>query len=321
MKPLKSSYELKTNWIRHLIGSFIVLFCCLSCGKTDIEIINELNEDPEIFPDYREVTIPYNIAPLNFSYMGKEECILIATGTKGKMLIKGKDGLFSFPASKWEDLMQNNRGQSIRLTVAIRSKEGWIGYKPFSIHIASEPIDPYLSYRLIPPGYEGWKDMGIYQRNLETYRQTAIYENKLTDGNCVNCHSYCGRNPDKMMFHARAEFAGTLIIQHGEIEKLNTKTDSTISALVYPYWHPSGNYIAFSVNKTKQNFFNHHPNRVEVYDLESDVVVYNVQTHQITYTPLTKSAEAFETFPTFSPDGRSLYYCSAHAVDSMPQKY
>ena len=305
----------KYIWVLSLV------FCCITCGKNDIKISRTIDEVPVIFPDYKDVTVPYNIAPLNFSYMGKEACRLIVAGVDGEMQIEGKNGLFSFPGSAWKKLMERNKGGTIELAVAIQTGNEWVGYKSFFIHVAPEPIDAYLSYRLIPPGYEGWKEMGLYQRNLENYTQTAIYENKLTNGNCVNCHSYCNRNPDKMMFHARAEFGGTVLIRDKVIEKLNTKTDSTMSALVYPYWHPSGNYIAFSVNKTKQSFFNHHPNRVEVYDLASDVVVYNVHTHQIAYSPLTKSNQAFETFPTFSPDGRSLYYCSAHAVDSMPQSY
>lgn len=298
-----------------------VVFCCIACGKVDVRISKELEENPSIFPDYKEVTVPYNIAPLNFSYMGEEECCLFVAGVDGEMQVPGVKGLFSFSGSSWKELMERNKGGALKLTVAIRSGDEWVGYKSFHIYVAAEPIDAYLSYRLIPPGYEGWKEMGIFQRNLENYEQTAIYENKLTDGNCVNCHSYCNRNPDKMLFHARAGCGGTVMICDQVIEKLNTKTDSTISALVYPYWHPSGRYVAFSVNKTKQSFFNNHPNRVEVYDLASDVVVYNVQTHRIAYSPLTKSAGVFETFPAFSPDGRSLYFCSAQAVDSMPQKY
>ena len=111
------------------------------------------------------------------------------------------------------------------------------------------------------------------------------------------------------------------MVSDGKIEKLNTKTDSTISALVYPYWHPSGEYVAFSVNKTLQAFYNHDPNRIEVYDQASDVVVYNVNTHEIAWSPLTKSEDRFETFPTFSPDGKWLYFCSAQALEPMPEKH
>ena len=62
------------------------------------------------------------------------------------------------------------------------------------------------------------------------------------------------------------------------------------------------------------------PNRVEVMDYASDVVIYDVKRKQIVSSPLLSSATAFETFPTFSPDGRTLYFCSADSV-SIPGKY
>ena len=299
----------------------LTLLLVVSCGRK--VSVSETSEDtPEIFPDYAGVTVPVNIAPLNFSYVGSDEpAVLIVSGKSGDRQIKGKEGLFSFPSRTWKSLMAENAGDDITLTVAVKRGEKWVSLKPFTISVSPDEIDPYLSYRLIPPGYQAWKKMGIYQRCLETYSQTAVFENSLTGGNCVNCHTYCQRDPSRMLFHARSEFGGTVMILNDKVEKLNTKTDSTISALVYPYWHPSGKYVAFSVNKTNQNFFSHNENRIEVYDSESDVVVYDVESHEIFWSPLTRSEDSFETFPTFSPDGRSLYFCSAKAVSPMPDEY
>ena len=298
----------------------LTLLLTVSCGQR-ISVSGNIEESPEIFPDYAGVTIPSNIAPLNFSYLGDEPAALIVEGKSGARQFTGHKGLFSFPMSYWRKLMENNAGSDVNLTITVKRGGKWLAFKPFTISISADKIDPYLSYRLIPPGYQAWKKVGIYQRNLETYSQTAIFENSLTGGNCVNCHTYCQRDPSKMLFHARADFGGTAMILDDKVEKLNTKTDSTISALVYPYWHPSGKYVAFSVNATNQNFFSHNKNRIEVYDSASDVVVYDVDKHEITWSPLTRSKDSFETFPTFSPDGRSLYFCSAKAVSPMPQEY
>lgn len=301
-----------------LVAFFLAL--ATSCGRK-ISVTGSIEGCPEIFPDYAGVTIPSNIAPLNFSFLGEEPATLIVSGKSGERQLKGRKGLFSFPTRYWRKLMAENAGASISLTVAVRQDSKWLAFNPFTINVSSDKIDPFLSFRLIPPGYQAWKRLGIYQRNLETYSQTAIFENSLTGGNCVNCHSYCQRDPSKMLFHARGDFGGTAMILDDKVEKLNTKTDSTISALVYPYWHPSGRYVAFSVNKTNQNFFSHNENRIEVYDSASDVVVYDVDKHEIFWSPLTRSKDSFETFPTFSPDGRSLYFCSAKAVSPMPQEY
>jgi hypothetical protein len=299
----------------------VSLFSFVSCGNKTVIISEEINESPDIFPDYKDITIPYNIAPMNFSYLGEEECVVLISENGAETCVKGNKGLFSFSKTLWKGLTERNKGKSVTMRVAIKKDGKWIAYKPFEVKIANEKIDPYLSYRLIPPGYEGWKKMGIYQRCLEDYTQTAIYENKLTNYNCVNCHSYCLNSPDTMMFHSRLEFDGTVLIQNGNIKKLNTKTEGSVSPFVYPAWHPSGDYIAFSLNKTKQNFHSQNPNRIEVYDLESDIVVYDIKKNQVLSTPLIKSKHSFETFPAFSPDGKKLYFCTAQAVDSLPFNY
>ena len=138
--------------------------------------------------------------------------------------------------------------------------------------------------------------MGLYQRNLENYTEMPIIENKMSGRNCVNCHSFCMQNPDKMLFHMRETYPGTLLIDGDKIEKLNTKTEQTISSLVYPSWHPSGKYVAFSVNNTKQGFHANDRNRIEVFDEASDVVVYDVKKHEIVTTAKLFSKDAFETF-------------------------
>ena len=308
--------ETKINWMICLLAGLLFGACS---GNRPVQIQGVLEADPDIFPDYKGVTVPMNIAPLNFSYLGNEPCRLVVEVAGHELMqMEGRRGLFSFPVSDWKDWMGRYAGDSLRLTVLAYQSDQWKRYRSFSIYIAPDSIDSYLSYRLVPPGYEGWREMGIYQRDLSDYEQRPILENRLTKGNCVNCHAYCERDPSRMMFHARADLAGTLILQDGLVEKLDVQTEQ-MGSFVYPYWHPSGDYIAFSMNKTRQNFYSHDPDRVEVYDTASDVVIYSVKDHKIMTSPLLRSTCAFETFPTFSPDGHFLYFCSAVAVDSLPQ--
>jgi len=294
------------------------LSCYVTVSCIDGSKSQETGQMPLIFPDYAGVTVPANIAPLDFSLIGADKCAITVKSGDFKHTVRGVDGLFRFSSRIWKRLVASDE---ITMTVMAKKDGGWIAFNPFSIYVSKDEIDPWISYRLIPPGYQGWKDMGIYQRCLENYAQKTIIDNSYSDNNCMNCHSYPSRNSHKMLFHARADYGGTFLIQDGEIEKLNTKTDSTISALVYPYWHPSEKFIAFSVNTTLQSFFNHNPNRIEVFDKASDVVIYDVQNHGIFWSPLTKTTERFETFPTFSPDGKWLYFCSAEAVNDMPAGY
>jgi hypothetical protein len=298
---------------------FFVLFLYLSACSA-IPEARETDETADIFPDYAGVTIPPNIAPLNFSlndYSGEAFALLESSGYRTR--VKTTGGNFRIPSSEWKKLISASEDNRINVTLII-NRDGWMKLKPFSIHISSDSIDPYIAYRLIEPGYMIWNEMGIYQRQLATFSETAIIENTMTDHSCINCHSFRMQSPDNMLFHLREKNPGTYIVMNGKIEKLNTKTDRTISALVYPSWHPSGKYVAFSVNNTKQAFHRNDPNRIEVFDEASDVVVYDVNRHEIVTTPLLFSTASFETFPTFSPDGKRLFFCSAKAID-IPRNY
>ncbi|WP_293734320.1 hypothetical protein [uncultured Parabacteroides sp.] len=301
---------------------FLIWLCMISFSACNdmLPDAEELKGEAGIFPDYKEVTIPCNIAPLNFKLEEPCKAIVVLSGKDGQIRVDSDNGSFQFPEKKWHRLLDVSAGGSISVGIYIRKRDKWFRYPPFSIRVAREKIDPYLVYRRIAPGYRMWNRMGIYQRCLEDFTEKTFLDNKQTNNNCMNCHSFCMQNPDRMLFHQRAVHAGTYMLTDGHIEKLDTKTERTISALVYPAWHPSGRYVAFSTNDTKQDFHLSDANRVEVFDNKSDVVVYDVERHEIITVPHLSSDDNMETFPAFSPDGTRLFFCSAPAK-LMPESY
>jgi len=299
-----------------LILYTLILFGC----KQELPEATRINGVAKIFPDYNGVTIPPNIAPLNFRLKGSSEGIAILSNKKELIRLDSKNGTFEIPLKNWRKLLTESAGDSIQVKLYVRKGNQWICYDPFPIYVANDPIDSYLAYRLIAPGYRMWNEMGIYQRCVEDFDEDAVLSNKLTNNNCMNCHSFCMQNPKRMLFHQRTTHGGTYVVIDNKIEKLNTKTKETISALVYPSWHPSGKYVAFSTNETKQDFHLSGPNRVEVFDNESDVVFFDVEKQEIFSNPKLFTKGNYETFPTFSPDGKRLYFCSAPAK-KMPEEF
>lgn len=300
-----------------LTGLAIVLFSCTAEIKPDA-VKDEL---PAIFPDYCNVTVPATIAPLNFRM--KEETEGIAATIKGtngeEIRAKGKTHV-EFPAKKWTQLLNENIGKELSVTVTAKNNNKWVEYAEFKIYVSNDPIDHGLAYRLIAPGYEVWSKMGIYQRELASYDQDAIIENTLITGSCVNCHSFRLTDPDDMSLHIRGKKGGTILKNDGDVKLLNTKTPKTISNFVYPFWHPSGDYIAYSVNNIRQVFHETKDKRVEVIDSESDLIVYDVNKNKTLYCDNIMTKDHFETFPSFSPDGKKLYFCAADAKQ-MPMEY
>ena len=312
------------------LNIYLLLAGCLllsACGGPTIPASVPTDEAVALFPDYTEVTIPVNIAPLNFRLQTPHDDAYVrlrVDETDPGLVVHEEEGQFTLPMKPWQELLERAAGKQIEVQLFAHQQQ-WVAYAPFQWQVSADPIDPYIAYRLIEPGYELWGQMGIYQRCLTDYEQSAIIENRQTEQNCMNCHSFCSQDPDRFLFHMRDKHAGTYLVQGDKIEKLNTKTDQTLSALVYPSWHPSGRYVAFSVNQTQQSFHANDRNRVEVFDKASDVVVYDVERHEVVTSTWLDRDSVFETFPTFSPDGRTLYFCSAQAqtmpVDFKQVKY
>ncbi len=284
-------------------------------------VIKKVNTYPEVFPDYVGVTIPSNIAPLRFKLKkAADDALAVITRGEKNLRVASSKGAFLIPMSDWKELIEGAEGDSLLVKVYVSEKGKWQLYKPFHWYVAPSPVDPYLAYRLIEPGYELWNHMGLYQRDLTSFDEEPIISNKRTDGNCMNCHTFNQQSPDTILFHQRAKHGGTYIASAHMTEKLDAKLGKDFSGIVYPYWHPSGKCVVFSSNVIRQAFARSHSNRVEVFDHKSDLVFYDVARHKIWSDSIIMDKKSFETFPCFSRDGKKLYFCSAKAVE-MPENY
>lgn len=306
------------------IGIYLVALMCCACGVKEPVAQQTVEQLPAIYPDYTEVTIPYNIAPLRFMLTHQvDDAVAVLSFGELKVVEQAENGKFLFSEKDWRQLMEAAKGADVQVQVYEQMKGQWTAYQKFSLHVDADEVDSYLAYRLIPPGYQPYYRMGIYQRNLTDFTEKPIVENSQTDYNCMNCHSFPMQNPDKMLMHMRAVNGGTYLIEGEAVERIDGKVSDEIPSLVYPSWHPNGELIAFSNNKTMQTFFRNDKNRIEVYDENSNVLVYSTKEHKVYTCPQLFSDKALETFPTFSPDGKTLYFCSAETPDSMqmPRDY
>ncbi|MEG1616024.1 MAG: hypothetical protein RR202_04450 [Bacteroidales bacterium] len=297
----------------------LLLIWCLTSCTPDPRDVEEIQQYPALFPDYAGVTIPCNIAPLNFRIPGTSQAIAeFGTDETTLFRVAGKSH-FNIPLNKWKALLQQAKGKkiSVRITAQHPGESKWRRYLSFDISVSSDSIDSHIAYRLIEPGYERWGKMGIYQRDLASFKEDAIIENDLLDKGCVNCHSFHNYSPQRWMFHLRKSGGGTVIQRDGKIEKMNLKTKKSIGNGTYPMWHPSGRYIILSDNTTRQAFHAFQEKKIEVYDLESDLILYDVEQQKVHTDPRFNQKDQWETFPAWSPDGKWLYFCRSGARE-MP---
>jgi len=304
---------------RRKISSFckhlLVLVCSLlvvACSQR-VEDAAFVDEYPAVYPDYVGVTVPVDIAPLNFAMLNDSVTGVDVEVTDSKGGSLHAEGEYAdFDVDEWHRLLAANRGDSLTVTVCARQGGQWTRYRDFSIYVSPDSIGAWgITYRRIAPGYQIFGPMGIYQRCLATFEETALIENQELPTTCLNCHTANRTNPDQYVFHARVDHGGTVISRKGSMEVLQAKNDSLGGTMVYPYWHPDGRYVAFSTNKTSQMFHLSGPKRIEVYDSSSDVFVYDTETHTILMDTLIMKKYCAENTPAFSPDGRWLYFTTA----------
>ncbi len=291
-----------------------------SCASTP-EQVSKVNQLPDIYPDYIGVTIPADIAPLNFNLADENiDCMdVVARGSKGGELHTNGDWA-DFDIADWQALTQQNQGGKITLTVCVEKDGQWTQYNDFDIYVSKDNIDEWgLTYRRIKPGYEVGGDIGIYQRNLSNFDETAILAETVVPGRCFNCHTANRTNPNRITLQMRGEGGGTMIQKDGKQAWVETKTDSTKAAGSYSYWHPQGDYVAMAVNSVHQSFFTGTGQRIEVYHKFSNVEVLDTRTNELILSPLLQT-EDLEIFPAFSHDGKWLYYSTSKPC-KVPAEY
>ena len=310
------------NRVRTFIAgvSYLLLLSLLllssACQSPSVPTqFTDIKKAPSIYPDYTDVTIPVNIAPLTFEM--NDSCDeVVARFTVGDHELVCGGRAVQPEMDDWRELVNKAVGnkKDVNVEVYIRLGEEWWRYKPFHITVSADSIDPYISYRLISPSYVAYEELTLNQRCLENYDEKVMVNNMLcgkeTTGQCVNCHNYQMYNPQRMQFHARQFHGGTVIAYDGKLSKINMRNDSILSAGVYPAWHPWLPLIVYSTNKTSQSFHTRNLNKIEVFDAVSDLIAYDVAKNEV--TNIENQENEFEVFPVWAPDGKTVYYCSAH---------
>lgn len=266
---------------------------------------------PPIYPDYCDVTIPVNIAPLNFLVRGDSiEAIEVVAGDI-TLNARGNEAVFDI--DEWRHLLASHR--DISVTVSVCRAGRWTAYRPFRWHVVADRLDPWVSYRLIEPDYEIWNNLHIMQRCIENFDEEALSDYRHANNQCMNCHTPAAQNPRRSMLYVRGPQGGALLNDNGRLRKLAIKTPDMVSSSVYFGFSPSGRYITFSTNIIIPGFHSKAGKRLEVFDTKSDVYVADLHTRRIVRSPLLCDSLTLETFPTFSPDGKYIYYCAAPLVD------
>ncbi len=262
---------------------------------------------PALYPDYAGITIPPNIAPLNFFIQEPGERFnVVIRGEEGSPIrLSNSKASVRIPARPWGQLLRANAGKLLNVEIQAEQAGAWHSFAAITNTVAREEIDGYLVYRLLKPVHNIFNHLGLYERELGTFRERAVLRNRSFGGYCLNCHTFLNNRTEQFAFHVRTEtkFRPMLLVRSNQVARVE-------STLGYLAWHPSGRLLAFSANKLSQ-FFHTIGETRDLFDAESDVGIYRLDSNEISMPAPTATRERNETWPAWSPDGGYLYYCSA----------
>lgn len=289
------------NWITIILAALLT-----ACTSMPVE------QKAELFPDYSDVTIPCNIAPLNFRVSNSTKVAVNIKGSHGEYSFKGRKGLVRFSEGRWHRMLEAEKGGTVQVNVVAKEITPATAFvKSFTWTISEDPIDRYLSYRLIEPAYEVWKGIQIEERDMQGFRTRLLGENRIADDCCMNCHT---SNGGTSFLHLRGANGGTVLNRNGKLSKLNTRTEFTGNT-VYGDISADGRYGVFTTADIAFAIHGQRDMRMEVYDSKSDLVVLDFDELTVTDSPAVKGEEYQETFPCFSADGKTIFFCRAKHLE------
>ena len=299
--------------IYRFLAVLIVAAGLASCAPHDVE---QCGTSAPIYPDYTDITVPVNIAPLNF-LVREDGVSAVRLTADGALIASSCSEEVRFGIGKWKRFLEENCGKTIDLGLFVKKSGKWLEYNHFTWTVSPDKVDSYLTYRVIEPDYEAYNNLVLQQRCVENFDTYDFSDHAVVGNKCMNCHVYAGCDPNNSMFYVRGKGGGAILNRGGELHKLAIKGEGMVSGSVYYGFSPSKRYIVFSTNKIIPSYHSYAKNRMEVFDTVSDVYVADLDDHKFISSPLLKDSTVMETFPAFGADGKHIYYCSAPQQDTI----
>ena len=300
--------------LRQIWIAIPVALMLLGCSGPDFADAVDGSAGPlVIYPDYKEVTIPANIAPLNFRYAMKDIRGAKTTFTLGERSVTLKGTEVEWRLGAWKAFLADAAGQTVTV-----SAEAVVDGQPvsdrWSFYVSEDAVDGWLTYRLIEPAYQMFNEVSIMERCVENFDETTICDHTVTDNSCMNCHVHGQQRGDYSLYYIRGPKGGSILNKDGKLRKLTLNAPGMLSGTVYGELHPSGRFGVFSTNIILPSFHAMPGRRMEVYDSASDLTVADFDNNVMINLPHVAQSEKWETFPCFSADGKSVYWCVADSL-------
>ena len=112
-----------------LIATAVTLGLCSGAKvPTDVPVIAK---QPDIIPDYTDIVLPPNIAPLNFTIEedGDDFAVRISGESGQSIMVSARHGDVRIPEKAWKTLLGLNRGKRLSIVVYVLRQDRWYKFK------------------------------------------------------------------------------------------------------------------------------------------------------------------------------------------------
>lgn len=231
-----------------------LLAACLfgSCQSSGSE--RKVGEDAPVFPDYRGVTIPANIAPLNFVLRNQPERVEVSLqGKTADFTVIGQGEKVQFPSREWRSLLEKERGNRIRVQVKALVGGEWLAYEPFVWQVARDDADAFLTYRRTDVG----GDCQIRERSVADFHERTLADNSLLGGIALGALGKASPGATLAAFAYGARGEGWVVSDGGllrrtadcpeALRRRETFAGDTLRVFRHPRLSPDGEWLLYTV--------------------------------------------------------------------------
>ena len=185
--------------------------------------------------------------------------------------------------------------------------------------VSTYPADPIIVYRAVTPLFHGYKTPDIYYRDVTTFHRGPFLPGK--GQYCTNCHSFPGGpNLDRQQLSLAIAVRDAIVPKTARrllgMYNLDSHKGKTMNInSFFMSWDPDGTKIAV----TRGNLIFSLPlitlETQEFYVLISDIEIVDTETLRAERLPGASHKDYMESFPSWSPDGKTIVFARAPEMD------
>lgn len=282
----------------------------------------------KIVRPYDGASFPRNIAPPRFCWEDRLNNLwrvsLTAPGWNAPLRVVTNKREWRPDAETWNAIKESGTGDWIDLElrgclVQGRQRKGDEVYvDSVRLRVSEHPADPIIVYRLVSPLFHGSKTPHVYYRDIGTFEvRMFLPSNGLY---CTNCHVFPGsptleQKDLTLAIAVRESFKGLRILGMYHFDSQRAKTLSINS--FFMSWHPESGKIAVTGGDSisSRPLITLETQEFDV--LLADILIVDSKTLKAEPLPGASEPTYMETFPTWSPDGKTMVFSRAPEVHML----